>query len=98
MKIHDDSKSYKCDVCLKVFQCNSKLVIHYRICNRKFSQKNNLVLHQATHSEILSFKCSIFPEDRLLKTKHQLNHHMVYIINRSFFAVIVTTNVTQKLI
>ena len=89
MNIHDDSKRFKCDVCLKVFQCNSKLVTHYRThtgekpfacqtCDRKFARKDNLVQHQATHSEIRSFKCSICPESIFFKTKYDLNRHMVF--------------------
>ena len=89
MKIHDDSKSFKCDVCLKVFQSKSKLTKHYRthtgekpfacqICDKKFSVKSNFVRHQATHSEVRNFKCSICPEGRFFKTKNYLNQHMVY--------------------
>ena len=89
MKVHDDSKAYKCDVCLKVFTSKPNLINHYRthtgekpfacqICDRKFAQKNNLLRHQATHSEIKPFKCSICPEDRFFKTKYQLNQHMAF--------------------
>ena len=42
------------------------------------SQKIVLVRHQATHSEIKSFKCSICPEGRFFKTKDGLCNHMVY--------------------
>ena len=88
MKVHDDSKAFKCDVCNKVFDRNSILVQHYRthtgekpfscqLCDRKFAKKSNLVQHQATHSEIRSFKCSICPEGRFFKTKVGLRHHMV---------------------
>ena len=38
----------------------------------------NLVQHQETHNEIISFKCSICPEGRFFKTKVRLSHHMVY--------------------
>ena len=89
MKIHDDSKSFKCDVCFKVFDRNSNLVQHYRthtgekpfncqLCDSKFAKKSSLIRHQATHSEIRSFKCSICPEGRFFKTKSQLSNHMVY--------------------
>ena len=89
MKIHDDSKGSKCDVCFKIFHSNSKLVTHYRThtgekpfacqtCDRKFAQKSALVQHQSTHSEIKPFKCSICPEGKYFKTKHELNHHMVF--------------------
>ena len=89
MKVHDDSKSFQCDICLKIFKSKSQLVIHYRthtgekpfacqVCDRKFTQKAGLVQHQATHSEIKSFKCSICPEGKFFKTKSQLSHHMVF--------------------
>ena len=89
MKVHDESKSFKCDVCLKVFPLKSELTRHYRthtgekpfacqICDKKFSRKRNLVRHQATHSEVKKFKCSICPEGRYFKTKCQLSKHMVF--------------------
>ena len=39
-------------------------------------QKCALVRHQATHSEIRSFKCSICPEGRFFKTKAGLKNHL----------------------
>ena len=89
MKIHDESKTLTCDICLKVFTCKSHLIRHYRIhtgekpfacqlCDKKFAQKIDLVKHQATHSDIRSFRCSICPEGRSFKTKGQLNQHMVF--------------------
>ena len=89
MKIHDEPKAFKCDVCLKMFDRKSKLVTHYRIhtgekpfgcqiCDKKFARKDYLVRHQATHSDVRSFKCSICQEGRYFKTKVGSNHHMVY--------------------
>ena len=89
MKVHDDSKGSKCDVCFKVFPYKSELVAHYRthtgekpfacqLCDKQFARKFDLIRHQATHSEIKSFKCVICPEGRLFKTKNQLSNHMVY--------------------
>ena len=89
MKIHGDSKRFKCDVCLKGFHQKINLTMHYRIhtgekpfacqvCDRKFALKHQLVRHQATHSEIRSFKCSICPEGRFFKTRSHLNNHMVF--------------------
>ena len=89
IKIHDDSKGFKCGVCLKVFDKKSNFVHHYRthtrekpfaceICDRRFAVKGNLVQHQATHSKIRSFKCSTCPEGRFFKTKDHLNRHMVF--------------------
>ena len=89
MRIHDDSKSHKCDVCLKVFVSKYHLKMHYRthtgekpfachICDRKFALKHHLVQHQTTHSNVKSFKCSICPEGRFFKTKNQLRQHMVF--------------------
>ena len=89
MKVHDESKALKCDVCLKLFTNKSKLESHYRthtgekpfvcqVCDKKFSQKTSLVRHQATHSEVRSFKCSVCPEGRYFKTKQDLNRHTVF--------------------
>ena len=89
MNIHDDSKAFKCDVCLKVFISQKNLKRHYRIhtgekpfacqvCDKKFAQKGTLVRHEATHSEIKLFKCSICPEGRFFKTKSHFNNHMVF--------------------
>ena len=89
MKVHDDSKALKCDVCLKCFPSQNDLNRHYRThtgekpfacqtCDRTFAQKQHLVQHQATHSEIKHFKCSICPEGRFFKTKAGLTNHMVY--------------------
>ena len=30
MKVHDESKAFKCDVCLKLFSKKSRLEAHYR--------------------------------------------------------------------
>ena len=89
MKVHEGSKTFKCDVCLKLFTNKSKLESHYRthtgekpfvcrICDKRFSQKSNLVTHQGTHSEIKPFKCSICPEGRYFKTKNCLTRHMLF--------------------
>ena len=40
--------------------------------------KSNLTQHQATHSEVRSFKCSICPEGRSFKRKRDLNQHIVF--------------------
>ena len=87
MKVHE--KSFKCDVCLKVFPRKFILKRHYRthtgekpfacqVCDKKFSRKFTLAQHQATHSDVRNFKCSNCPEGRFFKTKNQLSNHMVY--------------------
>ena len=89
INVQKKMKSYKCDVCFKVFPNKSKLTTHYRthtgemplacqICDKKFAQKFALVQHQATYSKDRSFKCSICPEGRYFKTKNHLSKHMVY--------------------
>ena len=89
MIIHDDSKAFKCDVCLKKFPGKSQLKMHYRthtgekpfacrVCDKKFALKGQLIRHQAIHSDVRNFKCSMCLEGRFFKTKDDLNHHMVY--------------------
>ena len=55
-----------------------KNLLPCQVCDRKFARKSALVQHQATHSNVRSFKCSICPEGRCFKTKSQLINHMVY--------------------
>ena len=89
MKVRDESKAFKCYVCLKVLPCKSKLQMHYRthtgekpfacqVCDKKFAVKSALVQHQTTHSDVRPFKCSICPEGRFFKTKDGLRNHMVF--------------------
>ena len=89
MKIHDESKAFKCDVCFKSCLSKSQLKTHYRthtgekpfgcqVCDKKFSQKFQLLRHQVIHSEVRSFKCSICPEGRSFKTKDGLRNHLKY--------------------
>ena len=70
MITHDDSKSFKCDVCLKVFYSKPMLERHYRmhtgekpfeckICHRKFAEKVVLLKHQATHSKQIKNKSNL---------------------------------------
>ena len=88
MKIHDESKALKCDVCLKLFSNKSSLEEHYRIhtgekpfacqiCERKFTHRQSLVKHQVTHRDDRPFKCTICPEGRCFKTKDGLRNHML---------------------
>ena len=109
MKVHDESKALKCDVCLKLFTNKSKLESHYRthtgekpfvcrICDKRFSQKSNLVTHQGTHSEIKPFKCSICPEGRYFKTKDCLRKHMVYHMSQNFLAIIDHKSYTKSIL
>ena len=80
MKVHDESRAFKCDVCLKVFSYKSIREAHNRtytgekpfackICYKMFALKINLVGHQAAHRDDKLFKCCICPEGRYFKTK-----------------------------
>ena len=62
MKVHDESRAFKCDVCLKLFSNKRELGLHYRthtgekpfacqICDRKFACKSNLSTHLKLHAK-----------------------------------------------
>ena len=98
MKVHDESKAFKCDVCLKLFCNKRELEFHYRthtgekpfaclICDRKFALKHALTRHQAKHRDDRPFKCSICPEGRYFKTKNCLTKHMLYHYEPKFSCV-----------
>ena len=55
-----------------------------QICDKKFARKSDLVKHQATHSDVRSFKCSICPDGRFFKTKDGLRNHMVFYYEPKF--------------
>ena len=89
MNLHDVSKTFECNVCWSVFECKSKLILHYRThtgekpfacqtCDKKFSRKHHLERHQATHSDVRPFKCPICPDGRSFKTKDGLNNHLSF--------------------
>ena len=89
MKVHDESKAFKCNVCLKLFSTKRELKRHYRthtgekpfacqICDKKFAQKETLTRHQVTHRDDRPFKCTICPEGKCFKTKDGLRNHMLF--------------------
>ena len=61
MKIHDESKALKCDVCFKLFSTKHQLTSHFRthtgekpfacqFCSKRFAHKKQLRHHhQAVH-------------------------------------------------
>ena len=49
-----------------------------QITNKRIALNHHLVQHQAIHSEIKPFKCSIYSDGRIFKTKHQLSDHMIF--------------------
>ena len=89
MKVHDESKAMKCDVCLKLFSTKRELKRHYRthtgekpfacqICDKKYSQKHALTRHQATHRDGKPFKYNVCPENKVFSTKICFILHIAY--------------------
>ena len=81
MRVHDDSKASKCDVCLKVFPTKSQLKMHYRthtgekpfacqICDRKYSRKGNLNKHMIIHDNSKCFLRYELHEKTFKQTSH----------------------------
>ena len=103
MKIHDESKCLKLifgDIWLKVFSHKSLLTRQYRtgekpfacqICDSKFVRISSLVRHQAIHSCLRSYKCTICTDKRYFKTKFQLNNHVVYYFDPKFAIIVVVS-------
>ena len=45
------------------------------ICGKKFARKGYLKVHEGFHSGERNFKCSVCPNDKSFKTKHDLVRH-----------------------
>ena len=60
MKVHDESKEFKCNICLNLFSTKQIHKVHYRThagkkylacqtCYKIFARKDHLLQHQAAH-------------------------------------------------
>lgn len=78
------SKTYKCNICDKVFTKQFSLNRHFyqhtgerahkcRVCGKSFIQKTDMERHLTLHSDELNFKCSAC--DKRFKTKKNLDSH-----------------------
>ena len=80
MKVHDESRAFKCDVCLKVFSYKSIREAHNRtytgekpfackIYYKIFALKSNLVRHQAAHRNDKFLNAVFVQKEDILKLK-----------------------------
>ncbi len=104
-QVHNDKKSYQCDICNKIFTTSSNLTAHKRIhsgerpftcdiCDTSFIISSHLTTHKKIHSGERPFTCDIC-DTSFIKSSHLKQHKRTHSGERPFICDICDKSFTQ---